>query len=327
MSEIRILTTNDLRECLSIGETVELMKTAFAELSAGRATVPDRVSMEMPEIEGRALLMPVYLPAAGQFAVKIVSIFKNNPERGLPYIQAALLLLDGHDGHIMALMDGAYLTALRTGAASGLATDLLARKNASIAMIFGAGAQGRLQLEGMCAVRPIRLAYVYDPSGSRAEEFAVEMQTRVSCPIRIAPSPSAATEADIICTATTSLDPVFQDIDIRPGTHINAMGAYRPEMCEVPPSTVARARVVVDSRSAALAEAGDILRAISEGRFSADRISAELGEIVAGTRRGRMDDHEITIFKSVGSAAQDLVSARKALANAEGMKLGGTIRF
>jgi ornithine cyclodeaminase/alanine dehydrogenase-like protein (mu-crystallin family) len=327
MSEVRVLTKNDLRACLSIGETVELMKTAFADLSGGRATVPDRVSMEMPGHKGRALLMPVYLPSAGHFAVKIVSIFKDNPGRGLPYIQAMVLLMDAEDGRIVALMDGAYLTALRTGAASGLATQLLARKNASTAMIFGAGAQGRLQLEGVCSAMAIRLAYVYDSNGARAADFVAEMQKRVPCAIRIASSPAVAAEADIICTATTSLEPVFQDIDITPGTHINAIGAYRPEMCEVPPSTMGRARVVVDSRSSALAEAGDILRAISEGAFSADRISAELGEIVLGTGRGRTDDREITIFKSVGNASQDLVAAWKALENAAKMNLGGTLQF
>jgi ornithine cyclodeaminase/alanine dehydrogenase-like protein (mu-crystallin family) len=327
MSKIRILTKDDLRASLTIGETVDLMRIAFVELSGGRANVPTRLSIEMPEHEGRVLLMPVYLPAAGQFAVKIVSLFKNNPHRGLPYIQAVVVLVDAQDGRILALMDGEYLTALRTGAASGLATELLARKTASTVMVFGAGAQARLQLEGVCAARRMQQAYVYDPHGSRAEEFVEEMKARVPCNIRIAHSPSLAEEADIICTATTSLEPVFRDTDIQPGTHINAVGAYRPEMCEVPASTIGRAIVVVDSRSSALAEAGDILRAISQGGFSADRIHAEIGEIAARTRSSRTDEQQITLFKSVGNAAQDLVTARKALENAERRNVGVTLQL
>jgi len=325
MAALRILTKDDLRASITMRETVGLMNAAFTELSAGRAMVPHRLGIEMPEQEGRALLMPVYMAAAEKFAVKVVSLFKNNPARGLPYIQALVVLVDGKNGEPLALMDGGYLTALRTGAATGLATDLLSRQRASTLMIFGAGAQARLQIEGVCSVRTIRRAFIYDTNVERAERFREEMKGDVTCEILVARSPAAAAEADIICTATTSERAVLEDADIRPGTHINAIGAYRPEMCEIPPSTVARALVVVDSRSSALAEAGDLLQAVAAGKFRAEDIHAELGEIVSGRRPGRRSDAEITLFKSVGNAAQDLVTAGRALENARRFGLGVTV--
>ena len=306
-------------------EAVDLMKVAFRELSAGRAVVPHRTGMEMPGGEGRALLMPVYMPESGQFAVKLVSLFRNNPAKGLPYIQALLILLDATSGEPLALMDGGYLTALRTGAATGLATDFLARKGASTLMIFGAGAQSRLQIEGVCAVRTIQHAFIYDPNRERAERFREEMKERVPCEIRVARSPGAAAEADIICTATTSEQPVLDDSDINPGVHINAVGAYRPEMCEIPAQTVARALVVVDSRPSTMSEAGDIIQAVAAGNFRSEDIHAEIGEIVAGTRTGRRSEAEITLFKSVGNASQDLVTAGRALENAQRLGLGTTL--
>jgi ornithine cyclodeaminase/alanine dehydrogenase-like protein (mu-crystallin family) len=281
----------------------------------------------MPEGEGRALLMPVYMPGAGQFAVKVVSLFRNNPLRGMPYLQSVLFLVDGKSGAPLAIVDGEYLTALRTGAASGLATDILSRKNASTLMLFGAGAQSRLQLEGVCAVRDIRHAVVFDQNRERAEVFREEMRKRVLCRITVAQSPREALGADIICTATTSPTPVLQDGDVGAGTHINAIGAYRPEMCEIPPQTVARARVVVDSRSSAMSEAGDIIQAVAAGSFRQEDIHAEIGEIVTGARPGRAGEAEITLFKSVGNASHDLVTAGRALENATKLGLGTTIEL
>jgi ornithine cyclodeaminase/alanine dehydrogenase-like protein (mu-crystallin family) len=267
------------------------------------------------------------MPGSSRLAVKVVSLFRENPSRGLPYIQALLVLVDGTNGVPLALMDGGYLTALRTGAASGLATDLLARKNSSTLMVFGAGGQSRLQIEGVCAVRSIRRTLIYDPNTERAERLRDELKGVIPCEISVAGSPADTEHADIICTATTSQTPVFNDAHIRAGTHINAIGAYRPEMCEIPPATVGRALVVVDSRASAIAEAGDIIQAVAAGRFREESLHAELGEIVAGSRPARTDEGEITLFKSVGNAAQDLVAAGKALENALRLGLGTTIDF
>jgi len=220
-------------------------------------------------------------------------------------------------------MDGTYLTALRTGAASGAATDLLARQDVHTAAIFGAGAQGRTQLEAVCAVRPIEAAWVYDVAPERAAVYAGEMSQRLSLPVRAAETPAGAVrQADVICTATTSSSPVFEDADVRPGTHINGVGAYTPQMQEIPVETVLRAKVVIDHRQASLAEAGDLLIPLRQGLMTEGHIYAELGEIAAGRKPGRASPEEITLFKSVGVAVQDVAAAGAVLKAARQLGLG-----
>jgi ornithine cyclodeaminase/alanine dehydrogenase-like protein (mu-crystallin family) len=322
--KVRIISRDDIRRAVTMRETVELMRGAFAQISSGSPVVPRRLSIEMAEYGGRALVMPVYIPDQAQLGLKLVTLFKNNPAAGLPYIHAIFMLMDGRDGRPLALMDGEYLTALRTGAASGLATDLLARPESSTAVIIGAGAQGRLQLEGICAVREIRKAYVCDRNADRAEQFCREMRDRFSCKILPASDTGVVREADIVCAATTSTEPLFNDEEIRSGTHINAIGAYRPDMRELPAATIQRGTVVVDSRESSLVEAGDLMAALKSGVTQEEKI-AELGEIVTGRREGRRSPEEITLFKSVGNAVQDLVTARRVLENAERESLGSDV--
>jgi ornithine cyclodeaminase/alanine dehydrogenase-like protein (mu-crystallin family) len=255
--------------------------------------------------------------------LKIVTLYGENAARGLPRIQALVVVLDAATGTPLAVMDGASLTAIRTGAASGAATDLLARPDASVAAIFGAGPQARTQLEAVCAVRPIRRAMIFDASAERAEALAGAMATQLGIPVRAAATPAEAlVGADVVCTATTAVEPVFADRDVAPGTHINAVGSYKPTVREIPGETVRRARVVVDSREAALAEAGDLLIPMAQGLIGKDHIGAELGEIVAGLKRGRESPAEVTLFKSVGVAVQDLAAANRVLAVAERLNLG-----
>jgi ornithine cyclodeaminase len=243
----------------------------------------------------------------------------------LAYIQAALLLLDAESGRIVALLEGGALTAIRTGAASGAAIDLLARADSTVLAIYGAGVQGRTQLEAACTARSIRNVFIFDPSPEKAKAFAAEMGGQATIPkqIEVAQTPDEASEAaDIICTATTSSKPVFEDAHIRAGTHISAVGSYTPEMQEVPAETIARAKVVVDSRAAALEEAGDLIQPLRARLFDESHIHAELGDIVLGRKAGRESDDEITYFKSVGIAVQDAVAAQLALENAHRLKLG-----
>jgi ornithine cyclodeaminase/alanine dehydrogenase-like protein (mu-crystallin family) len=238
--------------------------------------------------------------------------------------------LDPATGAPLGLLEGATLTALRTGAASGAATDLLARPDARRLGIFGSGVQARTQFEAVCAVRQIEAAWVFSPSRDHAHSFAIEMGREAWAPplIHVAESPaSAVLQADIICTSTTSSIPVFDGHLLRSGTHINAVGGYTPQMQEVDGTTVARALVVVDSREAALAEAGDLIIPIREGLISADHVHAELGELVNGTRVGRTDPEQITLFKSVGVAVQDAIAAGRALARAEQLGLGQIIEL
>jgi ornithine cyclodeaminase len=250
--------------------------------------------------------------------------------RSLAFIQAAVLVLNPETGRPVALLEGSSLTAIRTGAGSGAAIDLLARPDSRVVAVFGAGAQGRTQLEAACSVRKIEAAWVFDPSMERAEIMAKDMAGKGPVPekLRVAKSSSqAVSEADIICTATTSNTPVFADSELKPGTHVSAIGSYTPEMQEVPSETVARALVVVDSRSATLAETGDLLRPMRAGLFGEDHIYAELGEILLGRKAGRQSPDQITYFKSVGVAVQDAMAAQLALRNADKMGIGQNVSF
>ena len=320
---VRILSRKDVRQSLPMAEAIKAVKAAFAQLSTGRADVPLRVALEVPRHNGVTLFMPAYLTAGDQMAVKIVSVFSDNPAKGLPLIHALVAVVDATTGEPVAVMDGTYLTALRTGAASGAATDLLARQETSTAAIFGAGVQGRTQLEAVCAVRPIEKAWVYDVSPQQAATFAAEMTQRLSLPVEVAGTPAEAVRhADVICTATTATSPVFDDADVRPGTHINAVGAYTPHMQEIPVETVLRAKVVIDHRESSLAEAGDLIIPLQQGRMTEGHIYAELGEISAGVKPGRTSAEEITLFKSVGVAVQDVAAASAVLKAARRLGLG-----
>lgn len=306
-----------------MSKAIEAVKDAFAQLSADRADVPLRTSLDVPRHNGVTLFMPAYLSDDDAMATKIVSVFNDNPTMGLPLIHALVVVVDAGTGAPEAMMDGGYLTALRTGAASGAATDLLARQDSHVAAIFGAGAQGRTQLEAVCAVRPIEEAWLYDIDREQAEVVAAEMVDALGLTVRAADTPAQALrKADVVCTATTSSHPVFDDADVRPGTHLNAIGAYTPEMQEIPPDTVLRAKVVIDHHEAALAEAGDLLIPMEQGMMTAEHIHAELGEIVAGAKAGRQAVDEITLFKSVGVAVQDVAAASAVLEAARKIGLG-----
>ena len=327
-----ILTADDVRKSLPIREVIEAMKSAYASLSKGTAVVPLRMRLPMPDREALSLFMPAYAHAQNgeALAIKVVSLFPTNPARGLAYIQAAVLVFDPETGRALALLEGSSLTAIRTGAAGGAAIDLLARKESKVVAVFGAGAQGRTQLEAACAARNIETAYIFDANTQKANTFAEEMKEKAGVPqdVRVAGSAREAVEnADIICTATTSSKPVFADPYVKTGTHISAVGSYTPEMQEVPAETVRRARVFVDSRSAALEEAGDVIQPMRAGLFDESHILGELGEVVLGQLPGRGSDEEITYFKSVGIAVQDAMAAQVALENARRLGIGQEVDF
>jgi ornithine cyclodeaminase/alanine dehydrogenase-like protein (mu-crystallin family) len=325
-----ILSASEVRQALPMDEAISAMKGAYAALSNGQAEVPLRSRLPVPAHGAVSLFMPVYLQDQGgeALAVKIVSLFPGNPGRGLPMIQSAVLVMEAETGRPLALLEGSSLTAIRTGAASGAATDLLARADSHTAAIFGAGVQGQTQLEAVCTVRPIQTAWVYDPEREKAESFVAGLAGKGLVPgdLRIAEDPrQAVAGADVICTATTSKNPVFEDRDLRPGVHLNAVGAYTPEMQEIPIETICRALVVVDSRAACLSEAGDLLQPIRQGRIGEGHIQAELGEIVQGKHPGRTTELQVTLFKSVGVAVQDAAAARLALRRAADLGLGQSV--
>jgi len=267
--------------------------------------------------------MPAHLQRSGALGLKVVSVFPHNQQRhNLPSIHALVVLLDAATGQPLAAMDGTYLTALRTGAAPGAATRALARPESRVLALFGAGAQAPHQAHAVCAVRPIERIWIVNRGRERAEALRATLQEQGLAEVRLAESAAAAlAEADVICCATRAATPLFDDADLRPGTHINGVGSYTHELAEVPPATVARARVVVDQRAAAWAEAGDLIQARDAGMLDESSI-VELGEVLAGRAAGRSDDAQITFFKSVGNAVQDMAVGQLALAEAKRLGLG-----
>lgn len=324
-----VLDRDEVRQALPMSEAIAAMRRAFSEYSAGRVPMPLRTRVCQPGGSGTFFSMPaISSEGAEAFAVKVVSILPDNPGAGLPLIRAAVLLMDGMDGSVAALLEGTSLTALRTGAASGLATDLLARKESRVLAMIGAGAQAETQVAGVCMVREIDEIRVYARDKEHVRRFISHISDSPGIPERViaATDPRGAVEgADIICTATTSAVPVFDDVDISPGTHINGIGSYLPDMQELPEETIRRAKVVVDSREAALAEAGDLLLPIAKGRIGAGHIHAELGELVNEVKPGRTGSGEITLFKSVGIAAQDVFAAAALYRNATTLGIGRQI--
>lgn len=324
-NKLHVLSRQDVRQALSMREAIELMRQAFVQLAQGKAVVPVRMTVEMEPEQGRVLLMPVYLPDARQAGLKLVSIMDRNPEHGLPYIQALVMVLDAANGRPLAIMDGEHLTALRTGAASGLATDLLARKDARVAAIIGAGAQAQFQLEAVCQVRRLERIIVFNRTFARAQQFAERMQPRLQLPVEAVQTVDAVADADIICTATTATAPVLPHRLLKAGAHINAIGAYKPDMCELSPQTVVQATVVVDHKPSCLSEAGDLVQPLQNGLIDESHIYAELGELASGSKAARRNSDEVTVFKSVGNAVQDLVAAARVLDNANRLGLGSVV--
>lgn len=324
---MQLLTRRDIERAIPMADAIALVRDAFAALSAGHAEAPLRTAVRLPEHDGVTLVMPGYVGPGDALAVKVVSVRNRNPARGLPRVNALVVLIDTATGEPTAVMNGRYLTALRTGAASGVATDLLARPDAAVLAVIGAGAQAREQIVAVAAVRPIRRVVVYArrPDGVRGliEDMEPRMHATGIAFVAATSADAAVREADVVCAATTSLTPVFDGAALRPGTHVNGVGSYRPDMRELDVTTLQRADcLVVDQRSAALEEAGELMAAIAEGAIGPEAIRAELGEIVAGTTPGRVDADEITVFKSVGNAVQDAAVARAIWSRATQLGLG-----
>ena len=301
------------------------MKGAFAQLASGEAHVPLRTQLAVPEHDGVSIVMPAYLSGTGDLAVKVVSVFPENVQREMPTIHGLVLALDETTGRPLALLEGGTLTAIRTGAGSGAATDLLAREDATIAAIIGSGVQARTQLEAVCTVRDISEVHVFSPNREHALAFTKEMAGKGPIPKNVTVAESAddaVRDADVICTATTATKPVFSGEVLSDGAHVNAVGSFRTDMQEVDVTTIRRSLVVVDALEAVMEEAGDLVIPIEAGEIDESHIYAELGEITGGQKPGRTDPQQITYFKSVGVAVQDAVAASLALHYAEKEALG-----
>ncbi len=329
--KLRIISKEEVKGAVSMAQAIETVKSAFAQLSKGHARVPIRTQLGIPLHDGVTLFMPAYLEESDDLGMKMVSVFSGNIDQGLPVINALVTLVDPETGLPTAIIDGTYLTALRTGAASGAATELLARSDARTVGVLGTGVQGRTQLQAVCTVRPIERVLVFDTRRGAAERFQEEMaDSGPPIPSRIevaSTAKHAVSLADVVCTATTSTTPVFLDSDVRPGTHINAIGSFTPQMQELPAETVARALLVVDSREAVWAEAGDLIIAKKRGLITEASVHAEIGEIVAGTKAARASGEQVTLFKSVGNAVQDVSVGARILEEAKRKGLGTIVEL
>ena len=316
VKKIRILSAADVRAALPMPKAIDAMRHAYSQLSAGKAIAPPRQHLSTDK--GVTLIMPAYLPERSEFGIKVVSVYDDNPSLALPRITATVLVLDPATGVPKAIMDGASLTAIRTGAGGGVAADLLARQDARTVGVFGAGVQARAQLQAVMAVRDITNVNLISRTLTSAEQFAAEISEWRDAPeVTLVGTPEGVVQdADIVICATTSATPLFDGNALPPGTHITAVGTFVPEKREVDTTTIRRAhRIVVDSREDCLAEAGDLIIPNAE-------IDAEIGEILNGDKPGRESDAEITFFKSVGVAVQDAVASAAVLAEAEAKGLG-----
>jgi ornithine cyclodeaminase/alanine dehydrogenase-like protein (mu-crystallin family) len=263
-NKLLFLSGSEVRELVTMKEVIGVMGKAFSRLSSGEAQVPLRTGISVRETGGTGLFMPVYSSGENRFGLKAVTVFKGNPDKGLPMVHALVLIMNGETGEPEAVMDGEVLTALRTGAASGLATDLLSRRDSTVAAVIGTGTQGLTQLEAVSGVRPLEKVILIDRERARAEAFIAQAAEKLNVSFEIAVDTGGLREADIICTATSSSVPVFRDSDLKDGTHINGVGSYKPDMAEVPGETVVRAKVFADEKGAVLSEAGDLIQALSD---------------------------------------------------------------
>ncbi len=322
-----ILTRDDLIKILQMSDCINAVEKAFAELTNGTAVLPLRIGIKSDM--GLNLYMPAYLKESQALACKVVSVYKDNPIKfGLPTTIGKVLLQDPETGEVKCIMDGGYLTAVRTGAASGVATKYLANKETNgIVGIFGAGVQAKMQLWAIYEVRKIKKAIVFDLLEDVANNFINEMSKKLNLEITKANSPEEVLEGDIICTATSSSTPLFDGNKIRPGTHINGIGSHTPNTRELDTITIKRSLVVGDSTEACFNEAGDIIIPFKNKEITQSHFYGELGEIITGKKQGRTDASQITLFKSNGLAIQDAATAKLVYDKALEMGIGTNVNI
>jgi ornithine cyclodeaminase/alanine dehydrogenase len=301
-----ILSDNDISKLISMDETIETVENAFIEYSKGNVILPPRSTIMIPEFKGSISFMPSYLTKIGAQATKIISIYPENKKKGLSTTVAWLIVNDPETGMIKAFLDASFITAMRTGAITGVAAKYLAPRESHILAIFGAGVQGRTQTIAACSVRDIEKIYIYDLFKEARNKFALEMTEKLGIPvISVDDGKSAVKDADIVLTATTSSKPVFNRRWIKEKVHISAIGAFYPNWREIDTQTIVESKLYVDDYESIMKEAGDILIPIKEGAITEEHIYAELKDLVSGNKEGRTLEDKITVFKSVGIAIQD----------------------
>jgi len=322
-----ILTREDVLEVLSMKECMEVVEHAFVELVSGTAELPMRIPIRSPE--GLSLYMPAYLKEMKALACKVVAVYKDNPVKfNLPTTIGKVLLQNPETGEVTCIMDGGYLTAVRTGAASGVATKYLANEGPGLTCgVFGAGVQAKTQLWAVTEARSLSYALVFDKDEAASGKFASEMSEKLGIEVKVAGSTREILETNIIITATSSTTPLFDGTMVKAGTHINGIGSHTPNARELDTEIIKRSKFIGDSREACFKEAGDIMIPLQQGSITENHFYAELGEIITGKKPGRINNSEITIFKSNGLAIQDAATAKLVYEKAKELGVGNHVRL
>lgn len=325
-----LLSRKDIESFFTMKLCMEAVENAFAGLAQGSANMPQRTPIPLPDKSGLALFMPAHIKNLHALGTKVVTVYHENVRKhNLPAVLGTILLLDEDTGFPVAIMDGGFLTAMRTGASSGVATKYMARPDAGVGMIFGTGVQAFTQVLAIHEARPLKklLAWSLDPDDKR-RAFGEKITARIGVPVEQASDPaSAAGQADIIVLATSAGEPIVNGNWFRPGTHINGIGAHTPKMRELDTLTVQRSRVVCDLTEACKAEAGDFIIPANEGAWDWGRVAGNLGDVVLGRVAGRTSPEEVTLFKSVGLAIQDVSAAKAVFDEAVKRGIGTDFQF
>ena len=310
-----LLSKKDIQQVFTMKDAIEADKIAFKTIVQEKADIPLRTVISAPKYDANFLFMPAYAPELDVASFKNVNIFPKNAQQNLPTAPAQVLLIDGKTGITKAILDGTYVTQLRTGAASGTAFEVLGKKECKIGALIGTGGQAACQLEAMLVARNLEEVRVYSRNQERTEQFVKEMQEELKSYgakiVAAASSDEAIDNADLIITVTPSTVPVFDGSKVKPGATISCVGAYQHHMQELDPVALTRAsKIYFDSKEAVLSEAGDITIPLKEGIITEDDFTGDIGEVLVGKLVGRENDEEIIVFESVGVAIQDLVTAK-----------------
>ena len=313
-----MLSEKQVQSLINLDELIGTLEQAHIQYATGKAVMPVRLVVALPQIQGRITSMPGFLNEDKALGMKVVTYFQDNPKRNLPAILATIMLFSAETGTMIAIMDGSYITAIRTACASAMATKALANAQTLTLGILGAGVQARAHIRALPYVRKFSTIKIYSPSGNSAAAIKNDVEKETGVPIEVARSAEdVVRNSDLLVTVTTAKEPIVKADWLKPGVHINAVGSHRPDLREIDGATLARAKVVVDSREAIMAECGDILLALKEKSVGESVIHGEIGAVLAGIKPGRSSPTEITLYKSVGIAIQDVATAqlvyRKAL--------------
>jgi alanine dehydrogenase len=325
-----LLSRKDIESFFTMKMCMDAVEKAFAGLSQGSAVMPQRTPIPLPDKAGLALFMPAHIKNLKALGAKIVTVYHHNVvKHNLPAVLGTILLLDEETGFPVSIMDGGFLTAMRTGASSGVATKYMAREDADVCTVFGAGVQAFTQVLAIHEARPLRKLFLWsaDPDEVR-HAFARKVTERIGVPVELAAEPAGAVlDSDIVVLATSAAEPIIDGNWFRPGTHINGIGSHTPKMREIDTLTVQRSRIVCDLTEACKAEAGDFIIPAANGEWTWDQVAGNLGDVVRGKVRGRTSLEEITLFKSVGLAIQDMSAARAVFDEAVQRGIGTEYQF